>query len=284
MEHFLINYNKNSLRMRRVGLILLAIAFTQTVAIGQQLRRIKNEAFARGEKLVYKAYYDSFLTGKVTAGEAVFEIQKEDKKIANRSTYHIELIGRTKGAFNWFNKVYDRYETFIDEKAIIPWVFIRRVREGNYIANQDVTFNHFKKVAYFKDNKNGTSVNIAVPDYTQDIVSAIYFARTFDFASAKENDEFSITFMLDDSVYTTKIIYIGKETLKTEVGRVNCLKLRPEVLTGSVFAQQYPLTLWISDDKNLVPILAESEILIGSVKIELIKYKGLANPFKSLIK
>ena len=53
--------------------------------------------------------------------------------------------------------------------------------------------------------------------------------------------------------------------------------------TGEVFDDPYPLSVWITDDKNHIPVLLESKIIVGSVKIELIKYSGLANPLTSEI-
>ncbi|MCC6542769.1 MAG: DUF3108 domain-containing protein, partial [Flavobacteriales bacterium] len=38
------------------------------------------------------------------------------------------------------------------------------------------------------------------------------------------------------------------------------------------------LNVWISDDPNHVPILVQAKILVGSIKMELSGYEGLANP------
>jgi hypothetical protein len=43
------------------------------------------------------------------------------------------------------------------------------------------------------------------------------------------------------------------------------------------------MDIWISDDQNRIPVLAKSAVIVGSVKLELIDYKGLANPVTSLI-
>jgi len=114
-----------------------------TLSSTAQLRKIENNAFQKGEKLVYKMYYDSFVTGPVIAGECVFEIQKKGRVVAQRNTMHIIVNGYTKGAFNLFFKVRDRYETFLDEEAMIPWLFIRRVDEGGVTIKQDVHFNQY---------------------------------------------------------------------------------------------------------------------------------------------
>jgi hypothetical protein len=55
------------------------------------------------------------------------------------------------------------------------------------------------------------------------------------------------------------------------------------VATGYVFSQPYPMDVWITDDQNRIPVLAKSDVTIGSVKLELIEYKGLANPVTSLV-
>ncbi len=249
-----------------------------------QLRVETNDAFKRGEILIYKAYYDAVLTGEVIAGNAVFRIKDENKLINNRSTLHMEVVGKTKGAFNWFFKVNDHYETYVDEETLAPWLFIRRVDEGGYIINQDVTFNQNKNLAYFVDNAKTKKSTVSTPLYVQDLLSAIYYCRTYDVAKMNNKEEFNVKFILDDTIYSTKVVYLGKETINTSFGKVRCIKLKPQVLTGNVFKDPYPVTLWVSDDKNKIPILAESQIIVGKVKLELIEYAGLKNPFSSFVK
>ncbi len=263
--------------MKKLSFILFGL-FCISILKAQDLRTINNEAFQRGEKIVYKVYYDSFVTGHVTAGEASLEIEKDDRIIANRSTMHVIGLGKTRGLFNLFFKVVNRYETYIDEKAIAPLLFIRRINEGGYKKSQDVTFNHTKNIAI------SNTATVPVTEYIQDIISAFYYARTLDISNIKLGDEFPVNFFLDDSVYTTKIIYDGREDIKIGLGTFKCLRFKPMVLTGTVFSQPYPMTLWVSDDKNRVPILAESGILVGSIKMELIKYNNLKNSLSSKIK
>jgi hypothetical protein len=262
------------------------IIVTVSLLLGQyascQLRTVTNDAFQRGELLTYKAYYDALLTGQVIAGSCTFEVKDENRIINDRSTLHMVAFGKTRGAFNWFFKVVDRYESYADESAMVPWLSIRRVDEGGYIIQQDVTFNQNKHVAYFKDLKSNRAATVTVPDNILDIVSAIYYCRTIDFAKMKVNDEFRVKFLLDDTVYSTRVIYLGRETITVGIGTVKCFKFKPQVLTGTIFKDPYPVLVWVSDDKNRIPIIAESEILVGKVKLELIDFKGLKSPFSAL--
>ena len=231
------------------------------------LRKHANEAFIRGEVLTYRAHY-----GWINAGEAVLEVKEESRKIGDRSTFHIVGLGYTTGAFNWFFKVRDRYETYIDEEAILPWVFIRRVNEGGYIINDDVVFNQIKNTA-----KSDGGV-FEVPENVQDLLSMVYYARCIDYSDIKIGDEFLINVFLDDEVYEMKIKYYGKDIIKSRLGQIRCLRFKPMVQKGRIFEEKGDLTFWMSDDKNHIPIRLQADVLVGSIKLDLKSYSGLANP------
>jgi hypothetical protein len=258
--------------------VLFLILFSTEILVSQEFRKVQNNAFHRGEKITYRVFYDSFLTGNVNAGEATLEIMKDNQIIAGRNTMNIVGLGRTKGAFNFFFKVVNRYETYLDEEAIVPLLFIRRIQEGGYKKSQDVVFNQRENIA-----KSNTATVKVIPN-VQDLVSAFYYMRTYDYTNAKIGDHYDVSFFLDDSVYVSRVVFDGREEIRTRIGRFKTLRFKPQVLSGDVFAQPYPMTLWISDDKNKIPILAQSGILVGSVKMELVDFKGLKHPLTSKIR
>jgi hypothetical protein len=171
--------------------------------------------------------------------------------------------------------VRDRYESYIDKSALVPWIFIRRIDEGGYVKNQDVSFNHFNNTA------TSNKLTIPVPENVQDLVSAFYYARTLDFNHAKIGDVFPINAYLDDEVFAMNIKFVGKEKIKTRFGTFNCIKFRPVVLQGRVFKEEEDMTVWVSDDDNRIIIRAEAKILVGSIKMDLKGYSGLANTLTS---
>lgn len=119
---------------------------------------------------------------------------------------------------------------------------------------------------------------------THDIFSAFYYCRTLDFSNLHLGERFPVDFLLDDSIYVSLIEFAGREEVKTDIGTFRCLKFKPMVATGKVFSQPYPMDIWVSDDQNRIPILAKSAVIVGSVKLELMEYTGLANPVTSLVK
>ncbi len=259
-----------------VLLITLFSCFQEAEA--QQLRKIENTAFQRGEKLTYRVFYDSYLTGNVLAGEASLEIRPDNEVISGRNTMNVIGLGRSKGAFNFFFRVVNRYETFLDQEAILPLLFIRRINEGGYRKSQDVMFNQINNIAI------SNTATVPVVENVQDIISAFYYLRTYDYDQAKIGDVYDVNFFLDDTVYVSRVMFDGREEVTTRMGTFKTLRFKPQVLTGDVFRQPYPMTLWISDDKNKIPVLAQSGIVVGSVKMELTGFEGLRNPMSSKIK
>lgn len=230
-------------------------------------RTVTNTAFKRGEELKYRVHY-----GAMNAGLATLTIDNTTKLINGRPTLHAVAVGNSIGAFDWFFKVRDRYESYMDEAAMMPWIFIRRVDEGGFKISQNQTYDH----NIGRVNSNGKMMT--VPKYIQDMVSSFYYARTLDFTNAKVGDVYSVPTFIDDSVWTMKLKFKGRETIKTDLGRIKCLKFCPVVQVGRVFKKEEDLSLYVSDDANHVPVRAEGSILVGSIKMDIISTSGLMVP------
>ena len=233
----------------------------------QELRKVNQEAFVPGEQLKFRVHY-----GFMDAGEATLTVSPTLKTVFGKSCYQVIGEGKSVGAFDWFFKVRDRYESYIDKDAMLPWYFVRDVREGGYKVNQKVKFDHVNGLA--------TSEKKAVktPKHVQDLLSAFYFARTIDFSRAAPGDTFVIQTYLDDAIFPMMLKYTGKVILSTDKGKVRCMKFKPYVMEGRVFKEQESMTIWISDDKNRLPVRAEANLMVGSIKMDLLEYTGVAHP------
>lgn len=244
----------------------------QKDSIVKELPIRKNEAFKRGEVLEFRMHY-----GIIDAGVASLTVTEEAMQIGGRRTFHVIGLGKSKGAFDWFFKVRDRYETYIDEQAIVPWLFVRRVKEGGYTCEQDYIFNHFNQKVNVGQNKL-----YDIEPNMQDMVSAFYHARTMDLSGAKAGDIYSINAFVDKEVFPVKIKFIAREVVTTDLGTFKCLKFRPIIQQGRIFKHEEDLNIWITDDKNHIPIKGQADVLVGSIKMELTKYSGLANPISKV--
>lgn len=236
--------------------------------VDDQLPVKNNLAFKAGEQLTYRLHY-----GLIDAGEAVLEVKPDLKDFGGRKVYHIVGNGYTTGTTDWFFKVRDRYETYLDKDALLPWYFVRRVNEGGFKFSQDYVFDHYKNQVNIGNNQK-----LNVPAGVQDMVSAFYSARNLELGTAKEGDVFSLTCFMDKELWPLRIKFIRREVIHTDLGKINSLLFRPVVQKGRVFKQDDDLSVWISDDANHIPLRVEAKILIGSVKMDLSACKNLVHP------
>lgn len=277
-----LNYKAKQILMKRL-IALLSIALLISIgasANGQnneqekegkdnfQYRKVENKAFQVGEVLKYKLAY-----GFINAGEATLEVKESARKIQGRNLLHIVGIGKSISAFDWFFKVRDRYETYIDEDGIFPWVFIRRISEGGYDKAQDYKFFQNKGKV-----KNEDDEVYEVPHGIQDMLSSFYYARTIDFSNAKKGDVFEFESFVDEEIYPMRIKYVGDKTIKVDKGKFKCMVFHPVVQEGRIFEDDDDLTVYITKDENKIPVLAKAKVLVGSIRMELTDYKNLANP------
>ena len=232
-----------------------------------ELPTVDQSAFKVGEKLTYRLHY-----GFIDAGEATVEVKSTDYTRLGREFFHVVGKGRSLGAFSWFFKVKDRYESYMDQESLMPWRFVRRIEEGKYKKSQDYVFYQHRKAV-----DNGQGQVYEIPIGVQDMISSFFYARTLDFSQAKEGDTFVVQTFMDDELFDLKVKYLGKETISLRKGKFRCMKFVPVVQEGRIFKDSEDLQVWITDDENKIPILAKAEILVGSIKMEVVDYEGLAH-------
>ncbi|HOX77149.1 MAG TPA: DUF3108 domain-containing protein [Bacteroidales bacterium] len=265
---------KKSLGLR-LSLGFLFLFISNQLISQDTFRKVENNTFQHGEFLKYRVFYDSWVTYWMTAGYGTMEISPEPVKINGRDTYHITVNGNSAGLFNVFYKVRDKFETYMDKEGLMPLKFIRYTREGGYKKDDTIFFDHqARKAVSIRKTKD-------ITQYVQDIVSAFYYVRSWDFDTAEVNDTYYVDFFLDDSLYHSEIVFMGRESVRTDFGTLPCMRFKPRVAVGELFQDPYPMELWVTDDRNKIPVLMKSAVFIGSVKIELVEYRGLRWPFES---
>lgn len=232
------------------------------------LRSLDHAAFAPGEKLIYVLHY-----GWLNAGVATLELQEASQDIGGRKVLQAVGKGESTGAFSAFYKVNDRYETYFDREGVFPYIFIRRVNEGGYSFSQDYVFMQRRHQVTTQEKKT-----FDVPAHVQDMLSAFYYARTLDLSHAKPGQEFVIPCFLDNELWPLRMRFVGRETIKLRNGKYRSLKFQPVVQEGRIFKANEDLNVWITDDPNHIPLLAQAKVLVGSIKMELSSYAGLAHP------
>ncbi len=223
-----------------------------------------NKAFSPGESLKYQLYY-----GPVNAGEAKMKVSKTTYN--NQTVHHLVTEAYSTGLASRIYRLHNTYESFINPSNGLPLKAIRDVNEGSHSRYNEVIYDHEKNVVHSK--QSGTH---EVPEYIMDKVSAIYKLRNY--LNGRELSEGDVLFFetyLGDEIYPLIIHYKGTDEVRTRSGYYNALKFSPVAETGRMFKSEDAITIWLSNDKNLIPLKVRLNMLIGSVNADLIEYSGL---------
>lgn len=259
-------------KIKNVVIVLFFLFFgvSHIITAGDnEFRKVDNDAFKVGEKLTFDVKY-----GFVTAGVATMEIPRL-KKISGRQAYHITFNVNSVPSFDWFYKVRDRYETYLDEEGLFPWRFEQHIREGGYSRDFSAFFDHKKGVAKTSEGQ------YTIPKYVNDIVSAFYLARTFDYTKMKKGDRIKLENFYKDKVYPLDVVYHGKEKISVSAGTFNCFVVEPLVQEGGLFKTEGNILVYLSDDALKIPVMVKTKVIIGSINAELTNYEGLAGKLSS---
>ena len=234
----------------------------------------QEKAYGDGEWFKFRIHY-----GLLTAGYASLEVNSEN--LNGKDVFHVKGFGETVGVSKWFFKVEDDYQSYIDSEKNIPYRFIRRIDEGGYTKDIQIDFDHTSNKALIFNKKHNTKEELSFDENTQDMVSAFYYLRNrLDTENIVEGEYVDMNMFFDKENYKFRLKFLGRETLRTSFGKVPCLVFRPYVQSGRVFKESESLTVWVSDDKNKMPLLIKADLAVGSLKATLTQYKGLKHSFK----
>ncbi len=222
---------------------------------------VTNTAFKTGERLKYRVRY-----GFINAGEA--ELVLKETSLDSLQVYHAVVNAKTIGMANVLYKVRDVYESYFDKNTGIPYKSVRNIHESNYKWYNEVYFNHSTDTLHsIRKNKIRRA-----PDNILDVLSAFYYARNNLYNAADLGGYVKFCTYFSDEFHLMRIKYVGKEKIKTKAGRFMCRKYIPIVDKGRLFDSDDDLKIWVSDDAKRLLVRVQSDLLIGSIKCDLVDY------------
>ncbi|MEN3040578.1 MAG: DUF3108 domain-containing protein [Bacteroidia bacterium] len=229
--------------------------------------------FIPGEKLVFRVHY-----GWLTAGEAVFEVYPKIYTIKGLPAYVFRGSGKTASAFEWFYKVRDYMDSYVDTAQMRSLLYYRWVNEGDFHFVDTVVFD------YERHEIRGRKGRFPMKQWTMDMLGAFYYARRLNVREMPPGTVVPIPVFLDDKIYPLGMKILGRETISTELGTFRCIKITPLVVAERVFRGQEEMIMWVTDDENLIPIKITSPLIVGSISATLKSYENLKYPLTARIK
>jgi len=241
---------------------------------------LTNHTFQHGEKLVYKLYYQlGFIW--VPAGEVVFTVKDVG------SAYEMSATGKTYSSYENIFKVNDYFYSKVDKSTMLPRNFVRIIEEGKYRLYDSIAFDQKRNVAMTYHGKTKDSAKPQMHrlnNCMHDIVSNMYNIRNLETSTLKKGDQIGLDMFFDKEVYPVNIKYAGRETKDIKgLGDYKTIKMVPDLVSGNVFKDGDKMTIWVSDDRNKIPLLIESPVSVGSIKAVLKSYSGLKHDLSSKI-
>ena len=221
-------------------------------------RRIDNIAFGVGEWLQFDIGY-----GFINAGTATMEVQ-EIIEYNGRPAYQLVSTARSNKFFSSFYPVRDRVESIFDAIGLFSWKFDKQLREGNYRAHREYTFDQINHFVVYKGD------TIGVAPYVQDVLSVLYFVRT---QPLEVGRSIFVDNFTDGKNYPLEVKVHGREKVKTKAGQFDCLVLEPLLRSAGVFKHEGKLTVYMTDDRLRLPVMMKSKVVVGSITAELSDYR-----------
>jgi hypothetical protein len=231
--------------------------------------------YKTGEQLNYRLHW-----GFITAGRATITIDEKVFNVNDKPCYNIAVFGKTVGTADLMFKVRDTWRSYMDTTMHIPIKSFRNIEEGKYKLKEEVLYDYdlnIAKVHRKHPDRKAEEYEFKIAHNIQDIVSSFFQLRRINFNKLSIGDTISLKVFFDKESHNFKVRYLGKGTVKTEAGKFRAIKLVPVMPKNRLFDGEESIKAWISDDKNKIPVMAEVEMFVGAVQLELTSFQGLRN-------
>lgn len=232
----------------------------------------RRSSFQMGEEYGYRIKF-----GILTLGSANVSVDNKPYTVNGLPCYRIHVSGRTEGITDLY-KVRNSYTSFMDTLNYLPQKFEYSARENNYRREQILYFDHHKQVVVKKEKDAVTTYSVA--SHIHDVISGYYSLRHIDFSNYAVGQTYTAPLFFDDESYRFKVKYAGKGVVKTRFGKINVVKLHPVLPNNKLFKGEEAIRIWVSDDKNRVPVKIEVDFSFGTIVMEMRKYKKNLYPFR----
>lgn len=233
-------------------------------AVGFEGRRPKKDPFRVGEVVRLSVTYFG-----MTAGYMDLKV-KPFVEVNGEKSYSFEVDIKSSDFFSRIYTVDDKAWSYMDYETLLPYNLSIKVRESKQIKEVRSVFNHNELEASYwekkvkKDGKEKEKkVKWDIEAYSQNVVTALYYLRTFTLTPGK-NLQFRVADDGKNYMFTGKVI--RKEKLKTEIGTLDTVVVKPRITVDGVFKQVGEIYFWLTDDDRKFPVRIESEIKIGTLK------------------
>ncbi len=271
---------KLSTRILAFTLILFIIGINKI----QAQCEIRNDYFQAGEEMTYDLYAK---LGPFNSKAGFSTLTTTLDTYDSKSVYKVSLIAASTGTVRKLFALNDTLTSYMT-KNVVPLAFVKDAHEGGDETHEVITYKYNSSTDIdinAKRTKNGTArfdENIKATSCIYDMMSVVMYARTLDYSSMKEGDEVSVEFMSGKNKVRMVIEHDGTETMKAnDKKNYDCIKLILSISDDAFTNKEEAMRVYITNDKNRMPVRLDSQLKIGSTRAILKSYKGNKYPINN---
>lgn len=203
--------------------------------------------------------------GFIKGGEAHMIIK--DTLFNGKKAVHYYMEGKTTGITDKLFKVHDIYESIVDARTHLPYKAIRNIKERTYRYYNEIYFYQDRDSLY--SEKTGGK---KVPAGISDLLSVFFYFVHQNYISSVEQGKLVVLPVINgDAIGDIRIKHTGIKTVETDLGKVECYHLSPEIEKGKVLKRSDGLSFFISKN-NKIPVLLDIDLKVGTLQAVLTSY------------
>lgn len=234
----------------------------------------KSDFTPLGENIIYSVNY-----GFLKAGELEVTTSEKLIQVNRRPCLSVEVKGKTTGVFDVFYSVNNLWSSYLDKDAFIPHQFHQSIHEGNFRKEEIIQFDHLEgKASVYSFNPFNESwkdvERFNIPFRVHDLISAIYYLRTYNFENLTSDQTLDISGFYNDRLHHVSVQFIGKEKVDLKRKVIDAVKIDLILDENNPYLLNNNIQLWLTDDNNQIPIKATADLEIGEIQIELQRYQS----------
>lgn len=240
-----------------------------------------------GEVLQYRVSYRAKMFPNTEVGSVEVTTSEEEHDGVKR--YKVTGYGRTLPTYRWFFNLEDLYTVWIDREELRPVCFTSDIREGDYTFDSRYDYDWEQATVHtrWRSRKRPyQEKQMPLTRESMDPISLFFSLRSASAEDFHEGEPGTLQMVLEDTVRLLRYSYLGREVKKIRnVGRFRTLKFNCQLGSsqGFSFTDGSVFTIWISDDRNKIPLYIESPVRIGSINAYISGFRGLKYPLESLV-
>lgn len=271
------------LKLFKVLLIFFVLVCFNTLTYAQDF------PFQEGEILNYDIRYKYGLV-VMKGGTARYKVNFSNYE--NEPVVQSTLDFKTSSFFDKIYKIRDTLISYASIPKIDPLYHRRSVHEGGSagfieemkILKHSDTYTEASVLRYRGDHIMVDTI-ISAENQGYDLLNIFLFIRNLDYSNLSVGETKNLASFLGRRKVNIILRYQGQSIVeKSETHKFKALKFDIDI-TDDVFTESSnAMEVWISDDKNRIPIKLKAKLKIGAAEADMTSYKNLKYPFTSEIR